>query len=101
MLSPMELSQKQSQLLTAIAASSTLKYHRHLDGGKEYKLHPLSGTPQTVPRRTVEYLRDLNLIHSNQKFPAATYLLTERGQKVVAALSPSSPRALSAKNFKP
>jgi hypothetical protein len=97
----MNLSKIHTQLLKAIAGGDALKSHRHLDGAKEYKLHPLLGPPQPVQRAAVEYLRDRGLIHSNQKFPAATYLLTERGQKVVTRLIPVALRPVSAKNFKP
>ncbi len=97
----MNLRKIHTQLLKALAGGDTLKSHRHFDGGKEYKLHPLFGPPQPVQRAAVEYLCDQGLIHSNQKFPAATYLLTERGQKAANRLISVTPRPVSAKNFKP
>ena len=75
------------QVLRAIAAGWTLKAHRELDGAKIYRLHPLDdSSPQEVEQTTVEFLRREGLIDSNKKFPAATYLLTEKGQQVVTEL---------------
>ena len=74
-------------ILRAIAAGWTLKAHRELDGAKIYRLHPLDdSSPQQVEQRTVESLRDQGLLDSNKKFPAATYLLTEKGRQVVTGL---------------
>ena len=58
---------------------ATLKVHRTLDGEKVHQLHPLDGEPETIRRDLVESLVALGLIQSNLKFPAATYVLTEKG----------------------
>jgi hypothetical protein len=75
----MKLSPVQRHILRAMVDGATLKAHRTLDGEKVHRLHPLSGAPEVVDARVVESLRELGLIQSNLKFPAATYVLTERG----------------------
>ena len=67
----------------AMRDGATLKIHRDLDGQKEHLLHPLQGEPQPVSAALVDSLRNLGLIQSNFKFPAATYVLTD---KALAAL---------------
>ncbi len=73
-----KLSQAQEQILQSLIRGATLKSHRYLDGTKIYKLHPLDGPASEVDRTAVEALKAHGLIHSNQKFPAATYLLTDK-----------------------
>ncbi len=68
-------------------AGATLKAHRTVDGTKTHMLHPLDGPAEPVDRAAVETLKQHGLIASNMKFPAATYVLTERG--VTAAASDS------------
>ena len=80
----MKLSNAQKSLLLAIADGNFLKVHRDVDGGKVYKLHPLSGEAVTVAAADVEALSALRLIDSNKKFPAATFWLTEAGKVTVA-----------------
>ena len=82
----MKYSSAQAAILRAMSAGAALKSHRTLNGEKTHKLHPLDGPPQAVDRRAVESLRREGLIQSNQKFPAATYLLTDRGLIVAATL---------------
>ena len=80
----MELTAAEKRVMIAVAKGWTLKSHRYLDGRKEYRLHPLGeGEAETVARETVEALREQDLIDSNKKFPAATYLLTDRGRAAV------------------
>jgi hypothetical protein len=75
------------RVLSALAAGWTLKVHRTLDGAKRYCLHPLGDAPaEGVPPTTVDALRSQGLLDSNKKFPAATYLLTEKGRQTVVAL---------------
>lgn len=93
------LSPIQRRILCALINGWTLKVHRTLDGLKMYRLHPLDGEPETVHRASVEYLRDEGFIDSNKKFPAATYLLTEKGKQVASALSKSDNLPLTAKNY--
>ena len=72
--------------MRGMAAGATLKVHRTVDGEKTHRLHPLDGPAQSVERAAVEALKDSGLIRSNMKFPAATYLLTERGVAVAVGL---------------
>lgn len=72
------------QLLLALGSGATLKSHRDLDGNKQYRLHPLGDDAwRVVDWQTVELLREQQLIDSNKKFPAATYLLTDTGRALV------------------
>lgn len=74
-------------ILRSLAAGWTLKAHRTLDGEKNYRLHPLADAPpQPVEQETVESLRDRALLDSNKKFPAATYLLTDKGRQALVEL---------------
>ncbi len=66
-------------ILRAMLDGATLKAHRTLDGEKTYTLHPLDGPDEIVDRAAVETLKRHGLIASNMKFPAAMYVLTERG----------------------
>ncbi|OQA47626.1 MAG: hypothetical protein BWY52_00025 [Chloroflexi bacterium ADurb.Bin325] len=75
----MRISPDQRRILRAMREGATLKAHRTLDGEKTHRLHPLVGEPETVASADVVFLRDAGLIRSNMKFPAATYILTERG----------------------
>jgi len=95
----MKLSKTQKNLLRALINGDTLKSHRSLDGTKRYKLHPLDGPAETVRWTTVEALKNHGLIDSNKKFPAATYLLTEKGQQIASTLTETTSKPLSAKNY--
>jgi len=77
----------------------TLKVHRDLEGSKIYLLHPLEGPPLTFQGATVRRLEIQGLIESNKKFPAATYLLTEKGKEVALNLAAFSLDPLSSKKF--
>ena len=76
----------------------TLKSHRDIDGNKAYKLHPLSGPAIVISGGVVDKLKKRGLISSNQKFPAATYLLTEKGKLQANLLEPDATGPLSAKD---
>jgi hypothetical protein len=77
----MKLRPAEQAVIRLLAQGWTLKSHRNLDGDKSYLLHPLDGgAPQDVTAEAVRALLDAGLIDSNKKFPAATYLLTERGK---------------------
>ncbi len=76
----------EEDVLRALAEGWLLKSHRYLDGTKVFRLHPLTGDPVTVHGRAVEALVKQQLVTSNQKFPAATYLLTEKGRALAASL---------------
>jgi len=73
-------------VLTALANGATLKAHRTLDGSKVHKLHPLQGEVILIPATVVRLLEQHGWVRSNMKFPAATYLLTEKGRQVVGQL---------------
>ena len=75
------ISPSQTRLLHALLRGDTLKSHRYLDGGKEYRLHPLDGEPTPVAAQDVRSLEEKDLLLSNQKFPAATLSLSERGRR--------------------
>jgi hypothetical protein len=93
----MYLSPIDARILLALGAGWTLKSHRYLDGTKTYKLHSLDGTPpETVAREHVNGLYNAGLIDSNKKFPAATYLLTAKGQRVYHTLTGSNGQPLTA-----
>ncbi len=86
------LSNEQKRVLRAIVGGAYLKAHRHLDGYKVHKLHfGQSDSAQNVDEHVVadgvvDGLRRRGLIDSNLKFPAATYMLTDHGAKVVQRL---------------
>ncbi|MDT8305919.1 MAG: hypothetical protein RRC07_08290 [Anaerolineae bacterium] len=83
----MSLTTEAQDVVRRLAEGWTLKSHRHLDGRKECLLHPLgAASAQPVPMETVRQLQQHRLIDSNMKFPAATYLLTERGRAMAAQL---------------
>ena len=75
------LSAPQTNLLLALLSGDTLKSHRYLDGGKEYRLHPLNGEATPVEPQVVRSLEDNGCLLSNQKFPAATLILSDRGRR--------------------
>jgi len=98
----MELTATAKRVVMAIAEGWTLKSHRYLDGSKEYRLHPLGeGEAETVRWETVEALRERELIDSNKKFPAATYLLTDRGREIAEGSGvPREQRPLTASGWR-
>ena len=75
------LSASQLKLLHALLCGHTLKSHRYIDGGKEYRLHPLNGEANSVPGQVVRSLEEKGFLLSNQKFPAATLILSEKGRR--------------------
>lgn len=92
------LSPEEAHILRAMGQGWTLKSHRYLDGRKQYRLHPLSGDdgPLDLADSPVERLVNRGLIQTNHKFPAATFLLTERGRMAAgtgADQGPLGPRS--------
>ena len=77
---------KANALLVALLDGAVLKVHRTLDGEKMHKLYGAGSTVTAIDERLVRYLEQKQLIQSNMKFPAATYLLTEQGVAVAKAL---------------
>jgi hypothetical protein len=86
----MGLAEAEKRLLRALANGRTLKSHRYLDGTKAFILHSLDGAQERVAHATVKRLVRRRLFYSNQKFPAATYALTEEGQRAAARLDEQS-----------
>ena len=83
----MRLVDAEKQVLAALVCGSRLRSHRYLDGVKCYRLHRLEDDAgEEVPAAVVDRLRQRGLIAGNMKFPAATYLLTEKGETVAASL---------------
>jgi len=86
----MNLSGEQIKVLRALADGWALKSHRYLDGVKVYKLHPLDGPTHEVAEAVMDFLKTQQLIDSNKKFPAATYLLTDAGRRLISSLAKST-----------
>jgi hypothetical protein len=83
----MKLSEDEREILVGLADGLILKSHRYLDGTKVYKLHPLDGgRGEIVDGDAVHALEEARLIDSNKKFPAAAYLLTEKGRQMAESL---------------
>ncbi|MGF1506987.1 MAG: hypothetical protein ACFB51_17910 [Anaerolineae bacterium] len=94
------LTRRQKRILLAMAEGATLKAHRDADGGKQIMLHPLGDAdPVPVRWRPAERLRRGGYIYGNQKFPAATYLLTDKGRAAVADKIDGTIRPLGAREF--
>ncbi|MBN1964274.1 MAG: hypothetical protein JW910_06485 [Anaerolineae bacterium] len=84
----MPLTEDTARVLRPLAEGALLKSHRFLDGTKVFRLHPLHGEAEEIVREVVEALVEQRLVTSNQKFPAATYLLTVEGRALAASLDP-------------
>lgn len=82
----MPLRSAQRRILIEIARGATLKSHRYLDGEKTYRLHSLNGTKEDVHSGVIADLIRRGYVQSNQKFPAATLLLSPEGKRVAARL---------------
>lgn len=82
----MHLPHEVQAILAAMAEGAQLKSHRYLDGTKHYRLHPLDAPPAEVKKSSVDTLLKSGLVTSNQKFPAATYMLTPEGRQAAQAL---------------
>lgn len=94
----MRLTAEQAAMLTALQAGDRLNVHRTVDGAKVYRLHRLDSTGAVaVDGADVDSLLRAGLIESNMKFPAATFLLTDKGAAAAAQLTgveraPAGPR---------
>ncbi|MBN2470476.1 MAG: hypothetical protein JXN59_07115 [Anaerolineae bacterium] len=82
----MQLSTEAQTILAMMVAGAQLKSHRYLDGTKYYRLHPLDAPPADVKKSSVEALLKQGMVTSNQKFPAATYMLTAKGRQLAQTL---------------
>jgi hypothetical protein len=96
----MRLSDDQRILLAALQAGDRLKVHRTIDGDKHYVLHRLDETGSvSVDAAMVDELTRSGLIESNMKFPAATFLLTDKGIGVAACITGSAQSPVGPRNF--
>lgn len=71
-------------LIAQLNDGFTLKSHRYLNGEKRYELTSPQGEAVEVEWKQVQKLLKLKIITTNQKFPAATFLLTRLGQSLTA-----------------
>ncbi len=96
----MRLTAAQQQLLLALQAGNSLKVARTLDGEKVYRLYTPDGTrDEHVPAALVQRLEQAGLIESNMKFPAATFLLTDKGATAAARLSGQTTAPVGPRNY--
>lgn len=95
----MKLKESHFSILNALADGSTLKSHRDIDGNKIYRLHALDGTVETPSPKAVEQLKIAGHIDSNKKFPAATYLLTDKGRQAISVSIQEDSTVVSARNY--
>lgn len=83
----MNLPPEAASVLRQLANGDYLKSHRYLDGTKVFQLHGLDGSTTEVSHTVVDLLLKEGLVSSNQKFPAATYMLTPAGSTLARSLS--------------
>ncbi len=96
------LSPAHKRLLCELARGGQLKDHRTLDGAKVYKLHPLDDMPdETISSILVNNLQRAGLIDSNMKFPAATYLLTDKGVALTMRLTLAAGLPVGTRSYPP
>ncbi len=96
----MRLSTPQRTLLIALQAGDRLKVQRTLDGAKVYRLHARDDAAFVeIAATAVDSLVRAGLIESNMKFPAATFLLTDKGLAVVTAITGSEQTPIGPRNF--
>lgn len=93
------ISPEQQSVLRALAEGATLKAHRTMDGAKEHRVHTLHGKTFVVSESTINALKRRRLIDSNMKFPAATYLLTDKGKRAIRQLAHTDASPLSAQKY--
>jgi predicted transcriptional regulator len=94
------LSAASLDILRAMACGATLKAHRDLEGAKHHRLHMLDGTELGVGEAAVRALERRGLLDSNKKFPAATYILTDKGRRMAERLVAREVRPLTARNYR-
>ena len=95
-----ELEPAQAALLTKLQQGSVLKVHRSVDGDKVYRLHQVGAPDQEIEAAVVTALINLALVQSNMKFPAATYLLTDKGVAVAMQLSGATVEPTGPRNYR-
>lgn len=70
------------ELIGSLNDGFMLKSHRYLNGEKRYTLYSPEGRKRDLSWQQVQKLLDFKIITTNQKFPAATFLLTNLGQSL-------------------
>jgi hypothetical protein len=96
----MRPSARQRALLIALLDGYSLKVHRTVDGEKIYRLHSPNGIgAETALDYVVTSLEQQGLIISNMKFPAATYMLTDRGVELAASFTHASHLPAGPRNY--
>ncbi len=98
-MSVLRLGSEQKRILCALGQGWALKSHRYLDGTKVYRLHAPTGVWETVAASTVARLQQRRLLQANHKFPAGTFLLTDKGRALAARLARQDVVALGAHNY--
>jgi uncharacterized protein YjhX (UPF0386 family) len=92
------LSQAHERVLRALAEGLVVKSHRTPDGEKMFRLHALDGSViEDIDAAVMGELQDWKLIDSNKKFPAASYLLTEKGREAARGIVGRDIAALGAR----
>ena len=76
------LSTSDFELIGKLSDGYLLKSHRNIEGQKRYALYSPDGEETERSWRQVQKLLKLKIITTNQKFPAATFLLTNLGQSL-------------------
>lgn len=89
----------QAALLTKLQQGAVLKVHRTVDGDKVYRLHQAGAPDQEIEPALVAALTDRDLLQSNMKFPAATFLLTDKGVAVAVQLSGATVEPAGPRNY--
>jgi hypothetical protein len=98
----MELTEAQERVLRALADGIVLKGHRSIEGEKVYKLHAMDGSEiAIIDAEVIEFLKENKLVHSNMKFPAASFLLTDKGREIASKLIGRDVSALGSGNYEP
>ncbi len=95
-----ELEPAQAALLVALQQGAVLKVHRTVDGDKVHRLHQAGAADQEIDGALVVALADQGLVQSNMKFPAATFLLTDKGAAVATHLSGASVEPAGPRNYR-
>ena len=95
-----ELEPAQAALLMKLQQGTVLKVHRTVDGDKVYRLHQAGAPDQEIEPALVAALTDRDLLQSNMKFPAATFLLTDKGVAVARQLSGATGAPMGPRNYR-
>ena len=98
-MSVLRWGEEQRRILGALGQGWALKSHRYLDGTKTFRLHAPDGAWETVSAGAVARLQRRRLLQTNHKFPAGTFLLTDKGRELAARLSRQDVAALGAHNY--